>query len=221
MIWYNNPMNSKTPAIPSILSDICEYLAADGIVLNHSAEDGRIASANNEKQIIQKIADNFDLQQPDKSRCWWDFAVTDKGIFYPVNLKISEFQNANDNLNCKLGIYYALTGQDPNFANEIGWSDFFRLLANNMQKNDKDYYFLVVNKLNTNDVLVQGLKTISTLVPNGNNLPFQCCWLKNRQPVVRPFTEAQDFLLSHLARSVKLRTKIYFDFRQYFPTYSE
>ena len=210
------------PAIPRILSEIAEFLSTSEVALDNSADDGRIDSAMSEKNIIQKISEKFSVETPSKEkRHWWDFAVVDAGVFYPVNIKISEFVNANDNLNCKLGIYYALTGRVPDFANEINWGKFFRLLHENMQENNKDYYFLVVNKLNTSDVLVQGLKTIQILQPNGNNLPFQCCWLKNRQLTTRSFDEARDFLLSNLAESVKLRAKIYLDFRRHFPQYAE
>ena len=44
----------------------------------------------------------------------------------------------------------------------------------------KDYYFLVLNKLDTNDIIINSLKGLAVLTPNINNLPFQVCWNKNR-----------------------------------------
>ena len=91
------------------------------------------------------------------------------------------------------------------------------MLAKDIQENDKDYYFLVLNKDAPHEILVQGLKTIGVLVPNGNNLPFQCNWGDNLEPVHRPFDEAKDYLLSCLAKSVKLRANIYDEFKAHFP----
>lgn len=209
-------------AIPRVLSEIAEFLAGDKMVLDSTAPDGRIASAVNEDTIIQRISEKFNIQKPDKkTRHWWDFAVDNADGFYPVNLKISEFVNANDNLNCKLGIYYSLTGTSPDFPNEIGWGNFFRRLSQDIRDNDKDYYFMVINKQNTSDVLVQGLKTLQTVYPNGNNLPFQCCWIHNRRSVARSFDEARDFLLAAFSESIKKRAKIYLDFQRCFPQYTE
>jgi hypothetical protein len=48
------------------------------------------------------------------------------------------------------------------------------------RNNKKDYYFIVLNKTNATDVIVNSLKGLSVLTPNINNLPFQVCWNKNR-----------------------------------------
>lgn len=46
--------------------------------------------------------------------------------------------------------------------------------------NKKDYYFIVLNKKNTSDIIVNSIKGLTILTPNINNLPFQVCWNKNR-----------------------------------------
>lgn len=43
-----------------------------------------------------------------------------------------------------------------------------------MRENNKDYYFLVINKTNNADIFFNSLKMLYELIPNGNNLPFQC-----------------------------------------------
>jgi len=48
------------------------------------------------------------------------------------------------------------------------------------KNNKKDYYFIVINKNNYNDIIVNSLKGLTILSPNINNLPFQICWNKNR-----------------------------------------
>ena len=46
--------------------------------------------------------------------------------------------------------------------------------------NKKDYYFIVLNKTNADDIIVNSVKGLTLLKPNINNLPFQVCWDKNR-----------------------------------------
>ena len=42
-------------------------------------------------------------------------------------------------------------------------------------KNKKDYYFIVLNKTNANDIIVNSVKRLTILTSNINNLPFQVC----------------------------------------------
>ena len=46
--------------------------------------------------------------------------------------------------------------------------------------NKKDYYFVVLNKTNSNDIIINSVKGLTILTPNINNLPFQVCWDRNR-----------------------------------------
>ena len=46
--------------------------------------------------------------------------------------------------------------------------------------NKKDYYFIVLNKTDASDIIVNSVKGLTILTPNINNLPFQVCWVKNR-----------------------------------------
>jgi hypothetical protein len=46
--------------------------------------------------------------------------------------------------------------------------------------NKKDYYFLVLNKLNTNDIIINSIKGLNAISHNINNLPFQVNWSKNK-----------------------------------------
>ena len=48
------------------------------------------------------------------------------------------------------------------------------------KNNKKDYYFIVLNKTDASDIIVNSVKGLTTLTPNINNLPFQVCWNKNR-----------------------------------------
>ncbi|WQZ80710.1 restriction endonuclease [Helicobacter pylori] len=192
--------------IPTQLNEIAEFLRTNPYNLSQPLQDGRLNSSVNEEEILNTIKDYFPIQLP-KAREWWDFSFEENKIFYPVNIKTTTTKTA-DNLNGKLGIYYALCGLVPEFNNEIAWEKYFQKLHKDLGKNtNRDYYFLIINKNDPKDVFINSLKGIQTLQPN--NLPFQCKWDNNREIVQRSFIESKNFILSALAKSVKLRANIY------------
>ncbi|MGL2686550.1 restriction endonuclease [Helicobacter pylori] len=192
--------------IPTQLNEIAEFLKTNPYNLSQPLQDGRLNSSVNEEEILNTIKDYFPIQLP-KAREWWDFSFEENDIFYPVNIKTTTTKTA-DNLNCKLGIYYALCGLVPEFNNEIAWEKYFQKLHKDLSTNtNRDYYFLIINKNDPKDVFINSLKGIQTLQPN--NLPFQCKWDDNREIVQRSFIESKNFILRALAKSVKLRANIY------------
>lgn len=100
-----------------------------------------------------------------------------------------------------------------------GQSFFEKLKLNFGKKEDKDYYFLIFNKKDNQDVFCTKLKGLKSLQANGNNLPFQSKWDLNRNICQRSFDEAAKFILSTFGKSIKLRSDIYFNFKKYFPQY--
>ena len=175
------------------LGIIISGLKKEGVVLPHLAGNERLSSAANEgnvKRLIKKVAKEstffsekgLKISDPNgkNNRAWYDFSIEGDGIFIPVNIKITS-EKCPDNLSCKLGIFYALTGKRPESAgisNGIGWEAFAEALAKGLKEkgkdNGKDYYFLVVSKNDSKDVFFSSLKTLQTLTPNASNLPFQC-----------------------------------------------
>lgn len=207
-------------SIPKSIADICNYLSASSWSLSRPTLDGRINAAINEDEVINQIRQAFDIDVP-RSRAWYDFSIEVNGEFYPINIKITDTTHA-DNLNCKLGIYYALTGLKPSFPNEIGWLPYFeKLRANFGQDKSRDYYFLIVNKKNLSDIFCTTLKGLQQLTPNGNNLPFQSCWDRNRVVQTRSFEQAAQLILGKLGDSIRLRSEIYFNFKRFFPEYAQ
>ena len=205
--------------IEKILDFIVYELIKNKLKFSSQSEDGRVNSTQNEKEITRFLLENQNIETilnqyqlkiiEGKSRQWFDLSIESENEFYPINIKTTNLkQNQNDNLNCKLGIYYSLTGKKPDFANEIKWKNFFELLVDNIEENDQDYYFLIASKNNAKDIFWTSLKQVRTLVPNGNNLPFQSCWFENRIKIKRNFEEAKNFLISNLEESVKKRAQI-------------
>lgn len=203
----------------SRLLEIRDFLISQNLHLSQTSRDGRLNSAINEDEIFRIIEQNFsDIIYP-KKRDWFDFAYKQNGKFYPVNIKVTEL--STDNLNCKLGIYYALTGAIPPFDNQCDWGKFLEILSQNIKENDKDYYFLVVNKTNLDDIFYIGLKQMQNLTPNGNNLPFQANWGINKNPQNRNYEEAKSFILTTLGKSFKLRARAYEQFLEFFPQFRD
>ncbi|GAA7714055.1 hypothetical protein JP0159_09930 [Helicobacter pylori] len=197
--------------IPTQLNEIAKFLKTNPYNLSQPLQDGRLNSSVNEEEILNTIKHSFPIQLP-KAREWWDFSFEENDIFYPVNITTTK---TADNLNCKLGIYYALCGLLPEFNNEIAWEKYFQKLHKDLGKNtDRDYYFLIINKNDPKDIFINSLKGIQTLQPNGNNLPFQCKWDNNRGIIQRDFDGSKNSILSALAKSVKLRSSI--DLKEFF-----
>lgn len=200
--------------LPNLLCEIVQFLKKNPLNLSQNSRDGRINSAFNEDEIVRILEQNFPINHPNM-RDWIDFSFSENEIFYPVNIKVSTTKTA-DNLNCKLGIFYALTGQFPPFNNGVVWDTYFYNLSQNIKENSKDYYFLIVNKENPSDVFATTLKSLSNLVPNGNNLPFQAKWDDNRTLINRSFSEAKSFILGTFEETLQLRADAYFLFKKYF-----
>nr|BCI58819.1 restriction endonuclease Hpy8I [Helicobacter pylori] len=204
--------------IPTQLNEIAEFLKTNPYHLSQPLQDGRLNSSINEEEILNTIKGHFPIQLP-KAREWWDFSFEENKIFYPVNIKTTTTKTA-DNLNGKLGIYYALCGLVPEFNNEIAWEKYFHKLHKDLGKNtNRDYYFLIINKNDPKDIFINSLKGIQTLQPN--NLPFQCKWDNNRKIIQRDFDGSKNFILSALAKSVTLRANIYLAFKEVFGEFFE
>ncbi|WP_334090175.1 restriction endonuclease [Helicobacter typhlonius] len=200
--------------IPHLLIQIVDFLKRSPVALSKQSRDGRINSAFNEDEIFKCLETNFAINRPNM-RDWVDFSFEENNIFYPVNIKVSTTKTT-DNLNCKLGIYYALTGKIPPFGNGVSWDCYFKSLKENIQQNSKDYYFLIINKDNSSDVFATSLKNLESILPNGNNLPFQAKWNNNRKLINRDFESAKAFLLGTFEESLKLRADAYLHFKKYF-----
>lgn len=187
------------------LKSIVEFLQNNPIVLANENDDGRLNSATNEEAILRKLAENFKAIKMPSIREWYDFRIQQQDEIF-VNLKISDLDNnAADNCSSKLGMGYALSGI-KNMP--ISWDKFHKMLVDEL-KIGYDYYFLVINKNNTKDCFYTSLKKIQTLVPNGNNLPFQCDWSKNREFSDRSEIEAMRYILKTYIESWDKKIKGY------------
>ncbi len=166
-----------------IFDDLIDFLNKNDLLKSsikmcNKHKDGRKNSAEAEFVISNTIKiNNENISIPEDPRHWFDIEIN--GI--PCNIKVIDGKHS-DNANCKLGIYFAITGHRPNFSNEIDHKEFiFKLRTGmddpNITRDEVDYIFILFSKKEEKFNWV-GLKQIIDIIPNGNNLPFQINFTK-------------------------------------------
>lgn len=191
--------------IPDTLKNLADYLSRQNISLPQHSQDTRQDSASAENHIVSIMLNSRMVKETHSpnigqqtNRAWYDIKIED----YYCDIKVSSL-NTNDNTNAKHAIYYFLTGKDPKKVSSTQNRFFESMKKLEKEDNKRDYYYIVINKTNTNDIFIVSLKHISNVSIAPNNLPFQCNWDTCRKPVDRTWGEAKHFLLSHWAESIK------------------
>jgi hypothetical protein len=152
-------------------------------------EDGRINSCIDEDKVIKLLVGKFGekIKKP-KIRMWYDILAFDYiHGWLPINIKTTT-TITNDNTGNLTMCVYAYTNEildihkDKSYKNGKMSTLLFHKLKNKEYNtnNKKDYYFIVLNKADPGDIVVNSVKGLTLLTPNINNLPFQVCWNKNR-----------------------------------------
>ena len=188
-------------------------MKSSNLILSHRHGDGRPNSLDNEDEVIEEILKyyNTDTIEVPVERNWFDFAIHSGDEFMPVNIKVTTMTTC-DNVNSKSGLVYALSG-DRDLAERCHtWPQTIEALHEARENitedgKDADYWCLVVNKNDTSDVYATSLKQLKELTANGNNLPFQSHWGKNKEKVERSYDEAFSFLCGVLAESLKKKAQ--------------
>lgn len=175
--------------LPLIMYKIQKYLQSSVFHFSTQNEDGRINSCIDEDEVIKRLVERFQerIQKP-KIRMWYDMLVLDSMYgWLPVNIKTTTTITSDNTGNLAMCVY-AYTDElldlqkDKSYENGKMSEILFRKLKERKynQNQKKDYYFVVLNKTDSRDVIVNSVKGLTTLTPNINNLPFQVCWDKNR-----------------------------------------
>jgi len=175
--------------LPLIMYKIQQYLKLQAFGFSTQNEDGRINSCLDESKVIEMLIEKFGERiKKTKCRMWYDILAFDYMYgWIPVNIKTTTTRGADNTGNFALCVY-AYTNEildihrDRNYNNGEMSNILIDKLKNKKYNtnNKKDYYFLVLNKKNANDIIVNSVKGLTILTPNINNLPFQVCWNKNR-----------------------------------------
>ena len=183
---------------PRELVEAVEYLNILTIAVSENHEDGRVNSIDDEDTIIDLLVEKYgdNIEKP-KARCWWDVKI----FGHPLNIKSSNFKSG-DNFSSKLALLYALTDIPEGEIKANSWKSFQEKLKEHKGENNRDYYIIVLSKLD-GKVYLQSLKSLRKINSNGNNLPFQVNWGNNTEPVERTYLQAYDFLIECYKESVR------------------
>jgi hypothetical protein len=175
--------------LPLILYIIKKYLISKEFQFSKCSDDGRINSCIDEDKVIKLLIEKFSnkIKKP-KMRMWYDILIFDYIYgWIPCNIKTTTTLSYDNTGNLAMCVYaYTNEYLDIHRSKSYDNGKMSDILYNKLKNkeynknNKKDYYFIILNKTNTNDIIVNSIKGLTILTPNINNLPFQVCWNKNR-----------------------------------------
>ncbi len=186
--WYKG-CNSRLRRLPLIMYQIEKYLKSRAYRCSTINKDGRINSSIDEDEITKLLIEKFSKRiKKTKIRMWFDILAFDYRYgWIPINIKTTTTTTYDNTGNFAMCVH-AYTNEildihrDKSYENGK-MSDILIDKLENKQyntNNKKDYYFIVLNKEDPSDIIVNSVKGLAILKPNINNLPFQVCWDKNR-----------------------------------------
>lgn len=175
--------------LPLIMYIFQKYLKLQAFQFSTQNEDGRINSCIDEDEVIKLLIEKFGekIKKP-KIRMWYDILAFDYMYgWVPINIKTTTTITSDNTGNLAMCVY-AYTNEildihrGKSYENGKMSDILFNKLKNKKYNtnNKKDYYFIVLNKTDASDIIVNSVKGLTILTPNINNLPFQVCWDKNR-----------------------------------------
>lgn len=180
--------NMPIPQLPDILYDVRAFLVTCDIDTHNSNRDGRINSCFDEDRVTALLKEKYQdhVIIPEK-RMWYDILIFDiERGWLPVNIKSTTMVTADNvgNLSVCVQAYtnYKLDYEDM-YTNGQMANILVEKFRNSGYNRDpyKDYYFIVINKNNTKDIIVNSILGLSKVKPNINNLPYQVKWMENRE----------------------------------------
>lgn len=186
--WFRGSI-LRLKQLPLIMYKFKNYLKLQAFQFSTQNEDGRINSCIDEDKVIKLLIEKFGekIKKP-KIRMWYDILAFDyMYAWVPINIKTTTTTTSDNTGNLAMCVY-AYTNEILDIHSDISYDNgkmsdiLFNKLKNKKYNtnNKKDYYFIVLNKTNAGDIIVNSVKGLTILTPNINNLPFQVNWNKNR-----------------------------------------
>lgn len=175
--------------------------------LCHTSDDGRINSCTDEDEIVKLLSVIIPnrIFKPNV-RMWYDILIYDyRYKWLPINIKTTTTMTSDNTGNLAMCVY-AYTDEKLDLKKKYQNGEMSKVLINKLNEkkynfiDKKDYYFLVVNKNDTKDIIINSIKGLCELTPNINNIPFQICWNKNRYFVYRKIKKNIEMLLQSLQK---------------------
>jgi hypothetical protein len=193
--------------LPNIMYQMKNYLKKMDIQFSKASNDGRINSCLDETIVLDLLSKEFknNIKIPN-IRMWYDVLVYDKKHkWIPVNIKTTTM-NTHDNTGNLAMCVYAYTDHNIDINMQCNNGNMSKILYDNLKEkkynmqSKKDYYFLVLNKTDNSDIIINSLKGLNKLTPNSNNLPFQVCWNKNRNYIYKNIDNCVNLFIESLKK---------------------
>lgn len=187
--FYKKYVKKQHTLLPNSLEYIKKVLDFHDFSLSNATNDGRTNSCIDEETITNILKNHIHTKKIikfPKKRMWYDILVYDnKYKWFPVNIKTTTTNTSDNSGNLSLCIQsYTNYKLDYNKTYNNGYlaEKFIKCLKKGKFNNDikKDYFFLVINK-NTQQIIINSVLGLTTIVPNINNLPFQIKWKNNQE----------------------------------------
>lgn len=185
--WIRGTL-TRAKQLPAIMYYMQEFLKSQAFQCSHKKTDGRINSCDDEDEVVKLLVERFGARiKTPKIRMWYDILVFDSMYgWLPVNIKTTTTLTSDNTGNLAMCVY-AYTDEKLDIYCDYSNGKMSEVLFDKLKHKKyntapkKDYYFLVLNKTNPRDIIVNSVKGLTVLTPNINNLPFQVCWNKNRE----------------------------------------
>ena len=192
----------------TFMEDVQSFLSNSFLVLCKESRDGRVNSQKDEDIIIEKLQEKYsDYITVPPARYWYD--IKHKHTNTPINIKSTSL-SGSDNASNFLALLHCFTDiqiEDTRGANKSkDWKQLINWVKDNQQNiknNNRDYWFLVVDKNNTKNVFWNSLKKLPAPTGNPSNMPFQVDWRKNKDPKHRTHNESLNLYLDLVITSIK------------------
>lgn len=164
--WYRGCI-FRLKQLPLVLYKIQYYLQNKKIKLSTGNVDGRINSCIDEKEIIEILVEKFGARiKIPKIRMWYDILAFDFTYgWIPINIKTTTTLTSDNTGNLAMCVY-AYTDEMLNIHKDKSYENgkmsiiLFNKLKNKQynRNNKKDYYFVVLNKNNPDEIIVNSVK---------------------------------------------------------------
>jgi len=197
--WYRG-CSFRMKRLPLIMYKLQKCLECNPITFSTTTQDGRVNSSLDEKEIVQRVVKTFGSRiVVSKDRMWYDILALDyiKG-WIPINIKTTT-TNSSDNVGNLATCLYAYTNAKmdlhSSYDNGKIHEILFKHLKTKSYSRNRDYYFIVLNKTDCKEVIINSIKGLSSLKHNINNLPYQVKWKVNKHFVYKSTEHAVQLYL--------------------------
>lgn len=196
----------------SWVEDAKLFISKERFNLCEDHEDGRTNSSIDEETILDLLMEEYgeDILYRPKMRKWFDVWHIPSST--PINIKVTSMAGADNACNylALLWCFTNLKVDKERSANKSkDWAQLLKFLGKNptFESDSRDYWFFVVNKKDTSNVIVNSLKSLPKPTGNPSNPPFQISWKDNEKKEERTFKEALELYIGICVSDTEKRHK--------------